>query len=138
MAEPFLTFDTSQLSAVVANFYSAEREVVRAAQDLVRRTGDAMKEIAQTISPVDTGFMRDHIRARYTEQGLAVSVGWLAEDFEEAGLQFYPPYVELGTSRQGAQPTIWPAYDEVAPQFEQELSDLLSAAIERKLSQRAQ
>jgi HK97 gp10 family phage protein len=129
-----LDFDTAQLSALVANFYAADRDVKAAAQALVERSGDAMIEIAQTISPVDTGFMRDHIRKRVTEQGMAVSIGWESADFEEAGLQFYPPYVELGTMRMTAQPTIWPAYDEVAPQFEQELSDLCSAAIERRIS----
>jgi HK97 gp10 family phage protein len=129
-----LDFDTSQVSALAANFYAADREVTRAAQDLIERSGDAMIEIAQTICPVDTAFMRNHIKKRVTERGMAVSIGWEATDFEEAGLQFYPPFVELGTSRAGAQPTIWPAYDEVVPQFEQELSELLSAAIERAAS----
>jgi HK97 gp10 family phage protein len=128
----FLTFDTSQLSALVANFYAADEEIQSEALRLVESAGDAMVEVAQGISPVDTGFMRDHIKKRVTERGYAVSIGWEAEDFESAGLQFYPPFVELGTSRMPAQPTIWPAYDEVAPQFEQDLSDLISAAIDRR------
>jgi HK97 gp10 family phage protein len=126
-----LTFHTPQLSALVANFYASDAEIQRAARAAVKRAGDAMFEIAEALCAVDTGFMVEHMRERITEGGYAVSIGWDAADFEDAGLAFYPPFVEFGTSKMAAQPAIGPAFEIVAPEFEAELAAVVTAAIER-------
>jgi HK97 gp10 family phage protein len=96
-----------------------------------------MYAIADVLCARRTGFMASQLTVRLTEGGYGVAVGWYAEDFLSAGLSFYPPYVELGTSRMSAQPAIGPAFDVVAPQFELELAELVTAAIARQIARAA-
>lgn len=70
---------------------------------------------AKALAPVDTGYLRSGIRARRV--GMAYS-----EVTTEAE---YAPFVELGTSRQRAQPYLGPAA--------QEAIDRLVSALEAKL-----
>lgn len=129
-----LTFDTAQLSALVANFYAADPDVQQAAKAAVRSAGDAMYEIAHALCAVDTGFMRSQLTERVTEGGYAVSVGWSEDVFLAAGLSFYPPFVELGTRFMAAQPAIGPAFDLVMPEFEADMALILETAIARRLA----
>lgn len=127
-----LTLSTPNLSAIVANFYAYDDDVQRGARQIVEDTGSAIVAIVQSIVPVDTGFMRDHVKAVLSPSHLVVTAGWDAGDFDAAGLPFYPPYVEFGTVKMSAQPSLFPAYAVVAPDFEADLSSLISGAQTRR------
>lgn len=71
------------------------------AKDLVRRV-TRVERGAKRICPVDTGRLRSSI-THSLEQDSAGLVGVVGTDVE------YAPYVELGTSRAGAQPFLRPA-----------------------------
>lgn len=101
------------------------------ARAAVQRAGTKFKEVVQATVAYDTGFMHDHVRVEYTPQGYAFEGGWNQDDFDAAGLAFYPPFVELGTSRMQARPSIEPAYREVAARLDADLAATLRASLER-------
>lgn len=117
--------------AVVANFRAADEALQLEVRDAVRRMADRTRRIARRIVPVDTGYMREHIKTILSPSGLAFEVGWDASDFAGAGKPFYPFFVEYGTRFMAARPTLGPAYAEAAPQFEREIAQAIRRAVNR-------
>lgn len=97
----------------------------------VRRAGEKFLEIVHQTVAYDTGFMHDHVRVEYTPKGYSFEGGWIQNDFDAAGLPFYPPFVEFGTSRMAAQPSILPAYDRVAASLERDLASSIGRSLDR-------
>lgn len=127
-----MTLSTRNLKGVVANLFAADRRAQRAITQLVRRYGVATHDLARALCPVDTGFMRSQLRLRMTEQGYGYEVGWDASDFDAAGLPFYPLFVEFGTSRMAARPSLFPAEQAIRPQFTAALRRAVREAVERR------
>lgn len=127
-----LTLTTRNASGIAANFYAADARAQRAVRKTVRTYGVKESERVRELCPVDTGFMRSQLRLEFSEQGLAYELGWREEDFANAGLVFYPVFQEFGTVNMPAQPSLFPARDEIRPQFRDALRRDLSAAIRRK------
>lgn len=117
------------LSGLVANFYAAEAAVLEAFKQAARNAAELIQQVVQSICAVDTGFMREHVRAWFTQSGLGFEVGWDASDFLGAGLAFYPFFVEFGTRYMAAQPALMPAYDYVAPMYQQDVAELVRVAL---------
>lgn len=67
---------------------------------VVSRTAETVAQNAQAITPVRTGELRGSIDARQTSDPLRAEV---------VALALYALYVEMGTSRQVAQPILLPA-----------------------------
>lgn len=76
---------------------------------------DTQRE-ARQLCPVDTGRLRASIRPRFYKEGLAADV---YTDVD------YAPFVEFGTSRMGAQPFLFPAFEMVRPRYLAELAAAL-------------
>lgn len=114
--------------ALAANFRSKDQQLQREVRRIVRENGQFCKELTQFFAPRDTGFMADHVETTYTHDGLIFETGWDSADFFEAGLQWYVPYVEWGTSKMAAQPSLTPAYEETVVQFKRDLSKALRNA----------
>lgn len=74
---------------------------------------------AQMKCPVDTGNLRGSITHVVSEGEKAVYIGTNVE---------YAPYVELGTSKQKAQPYLRPAATEHGDQYRQVLKSALGSA----------
>jgi HK97 gp10 family phage protein len=64
--------------------------------------GEEMVDLARSIVPVRTGFLRDSIFHQVVESDLNLTFGATAD---------YADYVEFGTSRMAARPYIRPAFD---------------------------
>lgn len=95
----------------------------RAADGIDSAIGVALEEIgllaenyAAMKCPVDTGNLRGSIAHAVDAGGKAVYIGTNVE---------YAPYVELGTSRQEAQPFLRPAASEHGAQYRQVLKKAL-------------
>lgn len=77
-------------------------EVLKALQDAKKKIyeewGLIGERYAKELCPVDTGRLRNSISHEYDEEG-----AYIGTNVE------YAPYVELGTSRQSAQPYLEPA-----------------------------
>lgn len=98
----------------------------QAAAGIVSAIGAALEKIgllaegyAQMKCPVDTGNLRASITHEVDAAEKAVYIGTNVE---------YAPYVELGTSRQKAQPYLRPAATEHGSQYRQVLKDTLGGA----------
>jgi HK97 gp10 family phage protein len=118
-------------AGVIANIYQTDRELQKAVRKIVKDAGQYCHDLTYFLAPVDTGFMREHIRVLYGKQGLSFEVGWFEADFVAAGLAFYPIYVEFGTRFMAAQPSLYPAYRDTKEWFLPALHDELVAAAER-------
>lgn len=126
-------FELSQMgvAGIVANFYKADAEVFAAMQDTGRRFGTELQERTMFYTPVLSGFMQDHVKLRFLNDDTAFEVGWIADDFFNAGREFYPFFVEEGTVNMAAQHPLGNAYAEVAPEYELEMRNSVKRAIDR-------
>lgn len=127
-----LTLSTRNARAVVANFHAADARAQRAIKRVVKRYGVALHERARELCPVDTGFMRSQLRLRFSEGGYVYEVGWDEADFADAGQPPYFLFQEFGTRFQPAQPSLFPARDEITPLFRRDLGAELRQAIARR------
>lgn len=118
-------------SGVAANFHAADGEITRDMQGVIDRGADLIVAVTRQLVPVRTGFMREHVTKRKSAGGLAFEVGWSATDFINAGLAFYPVFVEFGTRNMAARPSLGRAYRYAVPIIQQEARDVIRAAIER-------
>lgn len=123
-----LTFAVKNRSAVVANLRAADARLQAAVRREVKTSGEFTKELTQFLSPVRTGFMRDHVRTEYSADGLVYETGWDAEDFPKA---LYPVFVELGTRFMAAQPSLGPAHAYASEIFKRNLAAALKRAASR-------
>jgi HK97 gp10 family phage protein len=119
-------------AAVIANLYKADVACQEAVVKIVHEAGEFCRELAFFLCPVDTQFMRDHIKVLYGPKGFSFEVGWLEDDFLSMGLAFYPIYQEFGTIYMSPQPCLSPAYQETKPWFLSALGVELAAAFERR------
>lgn len=119
------------LQGLAANFHRLDETLQDGMRELVRETAYDTRDYAYLIAPKDTHFLADHIEAWFTESGLGFEVGWDANDFYEAGLAFYPWFVEFGTRFMAAQPSVGPAWDNQRPIFQQKMERLMRDAVAR-------
>jgi HK97 gp10 family phage protein len=100
-------------------FMEADARLVRGLQRVVRKYGDDTRRLAKSLCPVDTGYMKAMLKTQYSEDGFTFEVGWnLGDDFLGTGRNPYPFYQEFGTRNHSAQPSINPAFREMAPKFQ--------------------
>lgn len=123
---PALELSVRNTSAVISNFYRFDAEARDQVRALVARQGESLRSLTAQLAPVDTGYMRDHVRARFTAAGLGFEVGWDASDFLGTGRAFYPFFQEYGTRYMAAQPSLGPAWRAVEPRFLNALRYLLA------------
>lgn len=118
-------------SGLAANFHRADVGIESAMRALVQKHTAILDTVWESLTPVDTAFMVTHRHIRITRSGLGFEAGWDASDFFNAGHPFYPWFVELGTYKMRAQPSLRPAYRYVAPLFQSDMRDVLRATIQR-------
>lgn len=119
------------VTGLIANVRAFDALAGREIRAAMRRGAKDTKDLTQQLCPVDKGFMRDHVKAEMSPDDLAYTVGWKPEDFAAAGLPFYPPFVELGTSQSEAQPSLFPAHEEMTPHVQQDVGDALRRSTAR-------
>jgi HK97 gp10 family phage protein len=127
-----MTVSTGNLRGLVANLFAADARAQKAIRGTVAKYGTRQFRLTRQLAPVDTGFLRSHIRLRVSEDGLAYEVGVREKDYTEAGLPFYALYQEFGTRFMHAQPFIFPARDQTYPEFRRALSANVRAAMKRR------
>lgn len=94
---------------VVASFRinaAAERQVLLLSRKTVERVADAVVGTAKTLVPVDTGALRESIHKEVEADSVIVATG-----------TGYGGFVEVGTSKQRAQPFMGPALQRVAAEI---------------------
>ncbi len=103
-----------------ARFTWRGAEVINALDDAIQAamqaTAEAAKAEAQSLAPVRTGLLRSSIYADVNAPG-----GSARRTLVLGADAPYALYVELGTSRQAAQPFLRPAIDKIAPKLTENL-----------------
>lgn len=126
-----VTLQVRGTSGIAARFRSTDARLQAEARKIVKEAGEFCRDLTSFLAPRDTGFMADHVVTEYSSDGLEFATGWREDDFTNAGLAFYPPFQEFGTSRSPAQPSLGPAFEETVPRFKRDLSAALRRAARR-------
>jgi hypothetical protein len=119
-------------SGKVQNFYAVYEDIVVEMQQAMLECALETQTIAYELCAVDTGFMRDHLDVETDNAMQVFEIGWRAEDFFAAGLQFYPMFVVLGTRLMPARDPLTPAYAQTKPLYESRNADAIRRALERR------
>lgn len=117
---------TGRLEARLREIVSATTDRLRGVVELIAPVGPSFVRSNGTVH--EGGFLRDHVSAQVSDDGFAGTVGWLPGPFLEAGDPPYYMFQELGTRFAPAQPSLGPAFDEVAPQFRAEVEQAVADA----------
>lgn len=122
---PHFELGVRNISALAANFHALEFAAISEIKNAVQKWGEETQRLTQQFCPVDTGFMREHVTLVFSPNGYAFEVGWSADDFLSAGLAFYPFFVEFGTVKMDAQPSLFPAYQITSEELGRDIGDIL-------------
>lgn len=122
MASSRMTMSTRNTKAVIANLRQYGENAKGRAKVVVEQSAERVYQTAQSLCPVDTGFMKSQMRKELTPAGFGYQVGFREEDFPGP---FYPIYTEFGTRFMSAQPCIFPAAEVERPRFRAELKEAL-------------
>lgn len=98
-----------------------QKIVTKNGTQLVNKTQENMINTYIKVNPhtgkqYSTGKTRRNTRATYTDDGLTVTVA--------PGTDYFP-YVELGTRKMAAEPTLKPAFDSQSEQFKDDVKKLV-------------
>lgn len=100
-------------------------DIQKEARAATRNSGRAVEELTAFLVPKRTWLMHDSISLSFDHGGLSFMVKFDKAAFDREQEPYYPVYVELGTQRQRAQPSLGPAYfNEIGP-YEQAIKDIL-------------
>lgn len=124
-----ITLTTRNRSATIARVYSVFPPIVEACREIVAKYGAETVRLVQATCAKDTWFMHDHARFVLSKDRLSYEAGWFNEDFAAAGKRFYPIFVEFGTRRMAAQPSLFPANEHLRPMMLAELGAEIRRAI---------
>jgi HK97 gp10 family phage protein len=94
-------------------------DVEEQAKEVVKTATLKTEADAKLLAPVDTGYMRNSITSTFSSGGMVGTVSVGAE---------YGLFVEFGTSRQPAQPFIFPSFHSNVQEFLANLQRLIDRA----------
>lgn len=103
-----------KLTATISN---AQPKAVEQSLQVLKNNGEKGKRIVKQLAPKDTEFLKDHITTSYP--------GMEAHIHAEAG---YSGYQEYGTRFQPGKPFMRPAIEEIQPQFQKDMTDVMKGA----------
>lgn len=121
---------------IVAAFGRADRALTAELKRIIRRGAILTRDVTRRLAPRRTGFMANRVTIWIDPTGLASEVGWQADDFLNVGKAFYPVFVELGTRKMAAQPSLGPAHRYAQPIIRQEMRAAVRTTVARLQRQR--
>jgi len=89
----------------------------------VRRNANVLRKAIRERAPVDSGNLRDSIRARYDKDGFGADVGPTRPKGSHAHL------LEFGTVKMSARPFITPAAEEQRNKYSNDIKNAIRGAI---------
>jgi len=117
-----ITVQVVNRTGVLANFSAKEEDMLGAALGTVDRYRTLYLEYAQSIVPVDTGRTRRSLRAEFTEPGKRVFVLYYdPEVYSKDGVVYYAVFLEYGTSRMAARPTLRATHAKLSDPYRRDL-----------------
>lgn len=125
------------VDALKANLARVQKNAKKAILDAVGTAAAKIHTRTVDLCPKDTFFMSEHVRTDFSPGGYTFTTGWQATDFigttDATGKprSFYPFFVEFGTRRMRARPSLSIAYAEELPRFQRSLAAAMRNAYER-------
>lgn len=103
-------------------------EIRQALAKGVQKSSEAIAEDVARNVPVDTSgrdshHLKDTVDIRYREDGLIAEIGWFDQQ------DYYAAFVEYGTRRQPAQPSLHPALQRERGRYASRLTDEVRQAL---------
>lgn len=89
---------------------------------VTQESAERVYQTAQILCPVETGYMRAHMRKQLTPSGLGFEVGFDGDDFPD---EPYFIHQEFGTTTMPAQPCIFPAAEAERPRYRRAIREAL-------------
>ncbi|HEL1648676.1 HK97-gp10 family putative phage morphogenesis protein [Streptococcus suis] len=105
------------MEKLVATISNAHPKAVEQSLKVLKNNGDKVKAIAMENAPEETGFLKKNITTSYP--------GMEAHIHAEAG---YSGYQEYGTRFQPGKPFMRPAIEQIQPQFQKDMTDVMKGA----------
>ena len=119
------------LTGLAANFRALDADCHAGVRKAVKRFGTDTRELAKQLCPIDRGVLYSSIEDTYSPSGLVVDVGCNPEAFTSIGEEPYDVHVEYGTETSPAQPFLFPAFEAMAPHFQQDVREEIRASVAR-------
>lgn len=126
--------------AIAAAFARKDAEAQAEVEAAVKASGLRVHDTAASLCAVDTGYMRSRLGLAFSADAgnYSADIGWNAATFVDGvhprtgeAPPFYPPFVEFGTARQAAQPSLLPALEAELPTLKAEIAAALARAMAR-------
>jgi HK97 gp10 family phage protein len=105
------------MEKLVATISNAHPKAVEQSLKVLKNNGDKVMAIAKENAPEETGFLKENITTSYP--------GMEAHIHAEAG---YSGYQEYGTRFQPGKPFMRPAIEQIQPQFQKDMTDVMKGA----------
>lgn len=118
----------SGMSRLRSRLEDLPEELIDACKTAIKESAEAVRaETARTV-PVDASgrdnhHLKDHVAVRYEDDGLTAEVGW----FDPAS--YYAAFLEHGTRRAPARPSLHPALEAEKARLRGRISDEVRRAI---------
>lgn len=114
-------FRTTNLAVVVQALTQYGDTKEKQVRDVMAGSLERVYGRQQSLCAEDTGRMKRLTRHELSEDGKRYEMGFVATDFHTEGQDGYFAFVEFGTSKMVAQPSVRPAFFEEEPRL---LNDL--------------
>jgi len=123
MAKTKIKIDVDGIDDVLREFDRFDRESRENLRKAVRRNANALRKAIRGRAPVDTGNLRNSIRAKYEKDGFGADVGPTRPKGSHAHL------LEFGTVKMAAKPFITPAAEEQRNKYMNDIKNAIRGAI---------
>lgn len=98
-------------------------EIKQALARAVQESGQAVRDDVERTVAKDSGRLQRDVKVRPKQDGLIAEVGWFDQE------DYYAFFVEKGTRRAPAQPSLQPALERERAQYQQRLTDEVRAVL---------
>lgn len=92
-------------------------QILEALARAVKESAEAVRDETARTVPVNEGHLRDTVKVRYEDGGLVAKVGW----FDDSS--YYARFVEHGSRRAPAQPSLGPALEAERRRYKARLTE---------------
>lgn len=105
------------LEKLIASVNNASPTTIRQTLQVLKNNAERGKNVARSLAPKDTGFLKDHINVTYhgTE-------AWIT------GSASYTVYQEFGTRYMAGKPHFRPMLEQITPEFQKDMENVMKGA----------